>query len=106
VGRQSADWEAQLLQSKDFRTMPKIARAKLYRDQIKPTLWYTAELAEKVGLPKDFVVWHYHPVRFVAWMNSQLRKQATTMVGADSGRARTGGGQSARRSRVARRLHR
>ena len=32
-------------------------------------------------MPKDFVVWHYHPVRFIAWMNSQLRKQATTMVG-------------------------
>jgi hypothetical protein len=77
----SPDWESQLLQSKDFRAMPKLARQKLYRDQIKPTLWYTAELGEKVGLPKDFVVWHYHPVRFIAWMNSQLRKQATTAVG-------------------------
>ena len=77
----SPDWETQLLQSKDFRAMPKLARQKIYRDQIKPTLWYTAELGEKVGLPKDFVVWHYHPVRFIAWMNSQLRKQATTAVG-------------------------
>ncbi|HMU38662.1 MAG TPA: N-acetylmuramoyl-L-alanine amidase [Pseudomonadota bacterium] len=75
------DWEQQLAASRDFRTMPKPARARLYREQIKPTLWYTPELAEKVGLPKDFVVWHYHPVRFVAWMNGQLRKQATTMVG-------------------------
>lgn len=75
------DWEQQLYTSRDFRALPKPARLRLYREQIKPMLWYTPELAERVGLPKDFVVWHYHPVRFVAWMNSQLRKQATTMVG-------------------------
>ena len=57
--------------------MTKVARARLYRDQIEPTLWYTEDLAQRVGLPKDYVVWHYHPVRFVAWMNAQLKKQAT-----------------------------
>ena len=79
---QSSDYEAQLLRSKDFRALPKQGRARLFRDQIQPTLWYTEELAQKVGLPKDFIVWHYHPVRFVAWMNTQLKKQATTVVGA------------------------
>jgi hypothetical protein len=79
---QSADYEAQLLRSKDFRALPKQGRARLFRDQIQPTLWYTEEVAQKVGLPKDFIVWHYHPVRFVAWMNTQLKKQATTVVGA------------------------
>lgn len=75
-------YEAALLKSKDFRTLPKAARLKLYKEQIQPTLWYTEELALKVGLPKDFIVWHYHPVRFVAWMNSQMRRQATTVAGA------------------------
>ena len=67
--------------SKDFKNLVPAARSRLFRDQIQPTLWYTEELAEKVGLPKNFIVWHYHPVRFVAWMNGQLRKQATTAVG-------------------------
>jgi len=75
------DYEISLLRSKDFRSLPKAARTRLYRDQIQPTLFYTEELAQKVGLPKDFIVWHYHPVRFVAWMNSQLKKQATTVAG-------------------------
>ncbi|HPH29459.1 MAG TPA: hypothetical protein PLA87_21565, partial [Pseudomonadota bacterium] len=75
-------YEAALLKSKDFRLLPKAARLKLYKEQIQPTLWYTEELALKVGLPKDFIVWHYHPVRFVAWMNSQMRRQATTVAGA------------------------
>jgi hypothetical protein len=78
----SPDYETSLLRSKDFRALPKAARARLFRDQIQPTLFYTEELAQKVGLPKDFVVWHYHPVRFVAWMNTQLKKQATTVAGA------------------------
>jgi N-acetyl-anhydromuramyl-L-alanine amidase AmpD len=71
------DYEAQLLRSRDFASLPKSARARLFRDQIEPTLWWTEELAEKVGLPKDFIVWHYHPVRFIAWMNGMLLKRAT-----------------------------
>jgi hypothetical protein len=78
----SGDYEANLLRSKDFRSLAKAARARLFRDQIQPTLWLTEEVAQKVGLPKDFIVWHYHPVRFVAWMNGQLKKQATTVAGA------------------------
>lgn len=73
----AADYDAMLQRSKDLRAMPKAARARLFKDQIEPTLWYTEDLAQRVGLPKDFVVWHYHPVRFVAWMNNQLKKQAT-----------------------------
>ncbi len=79
---QSADYETMLLRSEDFKSQSKAARARLFRDQIEPTLWYTEEVAQKVGLPKDFIVWHYHPVRFIAWMNGQLKKQATTVAGA------------------------
>ncbi len=73
----SADYEAALLRSKEFKGMTKVARSRLFRDQIEPTLWYTEDLAQRVGLPKDYIVWHYHPVRFIAWMNGQLKKQAT-----------------------------
>jgi N-acetyl-anhydromuramyl-L-alanine amidase AmpD len=75
------EYESKLLNSKDFRILKPAAREKVYRDQILPTLWYTEEVAEKVFLPKDFIVWHYHPVRFIAWMNQKLRLQATTMAG-------------------------
>ena len=75
------DYQEQLLNSKDFRILKPAARQRVFRDQILPTLWYTEEVAEKVVLPKDFVVWHYHPVRFIAWMNLQLRRQATTGAG-------------------------
>jgi hypothetical protein len=75
------NYESQLLASKDFRILKPAARQRVFRDQILPTLWYTEDVAEKVLLPKDFVVWHYHPVRFVAWMNLQLRRQATTVAG-------------------------
>ncbi|MFO0577239.1 MAG: N-acetylmuramoyl-L-alanine amidase [Polyangia bacterium] len=78
---QDPAYESELLKSKDFRSLPLVARQRLFRDQIKPTLWYTPELGDKIGLPKDFLVWHYHPIRFIPWMNAQLRKQATTLAG-------------------------
>ncbi len=74
---QSPEYETALLRSKDFAKMPKGARARLFRDQVEPTLWWTQEAAQKTGLPDDYIVWHYHPVRFVAWMNAQLKKQSS-----------------------------
>jgi hypothetical protein len=72
----SADYETALTHSRDFGKLPPAARRRLFRDQIEPTLWWTPEVADKTGLPDDFIVWHYHPVRFIAWMNAQLKKQS------------------------------
>ncbi|MCS6914207.1 MAG: N-acetylmuramoyl-L-alanine amidase [Myxococcales bacterium] len=74
------DYLQALMRARDFARLPKAARLRLFRDQIEPTLWWTQEVAERVGLPKDFVVWHYHPVRFVAWMNELLRQRAGQAV--------------------------
>ena len=79
-------YEIALLRSKDFAKLPKPARARLFRDQIEPTLWWTEELAEKVGLPRDFIAWHYHPVRFIAWINQLQRERAAQAGHVEAGK--------------------
>lgn len=37
----------------------------VWRDQVRPTLWWTSEITQKLGLPADGMVWHYHPVSFL-----------------------------------------
>ena len=78
---ESPSYEAELARSKDFAKLAKPVRSRLFKTQIEPTLWWNAEVAEKTGLPADYIVWHYHPVRFVAWMSQQLGKQAQTAAG-------------------------
>ena len=41
-------------------------------EQITPGLWWDAAVATHCRLPKDGVVYHYHPVAFIAWFKNQL----------------------------------
>jgi hypothetical protein len=41
-------------------------------DQITPGLWWDDKTAAHCKLPPDGVVYHYHPISFVSWLNQQL----------------------------------
>ena len=45
---------------------------RLVEDQITPTIWWTDAVAKHAKLPKDGVVFHYHPLAFVRYVNSKL----------------------------------
>lgn len=67
----SAAREERLLRSPDFVALP--AHLAILRDQIRPTQWWTPEVARRVGLPEDGMVWHYHPVTFLRWVHSLIQ---------------------------------
>jgi hypothetical protein len=41
-------------------------------EQLAPHWWLTPEVAEQVGLPPDLLLWHYHPIEFLAWAGELL----------------------------------
>ena len=45
-------------------------------EQLKPYLWWTNDVAVALGLPSDGVVYHYHPIRFIEWVNAKLQEGA------------------------------
>lgn len=69
------DYPQRLEKSKEWNRLPPAAKARIFQQQIRPTQWLTPEVAQKLGLPKDYALWHYNPVRFVAWIAGQLAKQ-------------------------------
>lgn len=66
------EWEQQLSRSPSFQRAQKDARDQIYCEQIAPYAWLDAEVARRVGLPADGVVWHYHPTELLAWIADQL----------------------------------
>lgn len=75
------DWQVALNSTRDFAELPRAQRARMYRDQIEPVLWWTDEIQEAAGLPSDKVVWNYHPVTFIVWLHDQLRSAKTVSKG-------------------------
>jgi hypothetical protein len=72
------DWQVALAKTRDFAELPKPQRARLYRDQIEPVLWWTDEIAEAAELPSDKLVWNYHPITFIVWLHDKLRGARST----------------------------
>jgi N-acetylmuramoyl-L-alanine amidase len=72
------DWQVALAKTRDFIELPKPQRARIYRDQIEPVLWWTDEIAEAAELPTDKLVWNYHPVTFIVWLHDKLRGARST----------------------------
>jgi hypothetical protein len=62
-------WSEALRQHPDFK---KDEIETMVAEQITPGLWWTDKVATHARLPPDGVVYHYHPVTFVAWFNQQL----------------------------------
>nr|HEX4312792.1 N-acetylmuramoyl-L-alanine amidase [Kofleriaceae bacterium] len=69
-------WRDALRVPKDFRHLAAAELDRLVADQIEPGLWWDARVAAHCGLPSDGVVFHYHPVSFLAWVNQQLADAA------------------------------
>jgi N-acetylmuramoyl-L-alanine amidase len=74
IGR--PDWWAELRRSPDFRDLGDDELAAMIEDQVTPTLWWTDEVARHARLPRDGVVYHYHPITFVKYINEKILEAA------------------------------
>jgi hypothetical protein len=75
------DWQTALNRARDFAGLPKAQRARLYKEQIEPVLWWNDAIGDGAGLPSDKVVWTYHPVTFIVWIHERQRGGAQGTLG-------------------------
>jgi hypothetical protein len=80
------DWATALSTTPDFAELPKPQRARLFKSQVEPTLWWTDEIESAADLPSDKLVWTYHPITFIVWLHDRLRnaRQTAKGIGGDS----------------------
>ena len=71
-------WSGELRVPKDFKKMKPADIDQMVADQITPGLWWDSNVAAHCRLPADGIVYHYHPVAFLAWFNQQLLDAAAT----------------------------
>jgi len=71
------NWGDALRVPKDFRNKKPAEIDAMVAEQITPGLWWDAAVASHCRLPKDGVVYHYHPVAFISWFKTQLIEAAT-----------------------------
>jgi N-acetylmuramoyl-L-alanine amidase len=63
-----------------LRVLPEYVQRKVKADEIDarvaneitPGLWWDAQVAAHCKLPKDGVVYHYHPIAFIKWFKNEL----------------------------------
>jgi hypothetical protein len=71
-------WAESLRVPKDFKKLKPAEIDQMVAEQITPGLWWDAKAAAHCRLPIDGVVYHYHPVSFLAWFNQQLLDAAAS----------------------------
>ena len=71
-------WAQELRVPKDFKKYKPADIDDLVANQITPGLWWDANVATHCRLPPDGIVYHYHPIAFLAWFNQQLLDAAAT----------------------------
>ncbi len=71
-------WSEALRVPKDFKKLKPAEIDQLVADQITPGLWWNDKVAAHCRLPIDGIVYHYHPVTFLAWFNQQLLDAAAS----------------------------
>lgn len=76
----SDDYMSMLRRGQRFASLSRNQQRLLYQRVFQPTLFWTPELAERTGLPKDFIIWHYHPILFLKWLAEQLGTSSQTAV--------------------------
>jgi hypothetical protein len=73
-------WAEALRVPKDFKARKppdkQIDITAMVDDQITPGLWWDPAVATHCRLPRDGVVYHYHPVAFITWYKNQLIEAA------------------------------
>jgi hypothetical protein len=62
------DWK-EALQRRNVWAWDTERKLKLLYQRLAPFQWYTAELAKELGLPEDGIIFTYHPIRFILWLN-------------------------------------
>jgi N-acetylmuramoyl-L-alanine amidase len=65
-------WVEALVSMPDYAGQKPDEIAALVAEQITPGLWWDAAAAAHCKLPKDGVVYHYHPVAFMKWFKNEL----------------------------------
>ncbi len=68
------NWIDELARMPRFQGQRKSMIEKLFADQIKPTLWWTPEVAKHTKLPAEGVVYHYNPITLIKVINNQLQR--------------------------------
>jgi hypothetical protein len=68
----SPGWVESLKQAREYESLGDRKLRDMVAEQIEPTLWWTAEVAKHARMPKDGVVFHYHPITFVKYVNAML----------------------------------
>lgn len=77
----SESWVAALKTSRDFSSVKDAELSRYVDDQIKPNLWWDKPLAKHARLPTDGIVWHFHPVAFIKFINEKLLEAAADSDG-------------------------
>jgi N-acetyl-anhydromuramyl-L-alanine amidase AmpD len=65
-------WKTALSTAREFADVSERDLERYIDDQIAPTLWWTKDVARHARLPTDGVVFHFHPITFVKFVNEKL----------------------------------
>jgi len=69
-------WNDALRMQQDFRDMKPEDIDALIDEQITPGLWWNDAVSRHAKLPRDGVVYHYHPMTFIQWVNEKILETA------------------------------
>ena len=70
------DWGDSLRSVSDFRTMKPAEIDEMIAEQITPGLWWTEEVSKHAPLPADGIVYHFHPINFIGFINQKIQEAA------------------------------
>ena len=97
TARSAADFDRGLRSTTTYRRAPPAVRYAVYCEQALPSGWLDLRAAQRLGLPPDLVVWHYHPVEFLSALAERAKPsradagiEAQADVGAAQGTAQDG----------------
>lgn len=65
-------WVDELKRTPEFAKLGERKLRDLVDEQVTPTLWWDEQVARHAKLPRDGVVYHYHPLSFVRFINAKL----------------------------------
>lgn len=65
-------WVDELKRTPEFAKLGERKLRDLVDEQVTPTLWWDEQVAKHTKLPRDGVVYHYHPLSFVRFINAKL----------------------------------
>ncbi|ACY15883.1 peptidoglycan recognition protein family protein [Haliangium ochraceum] len=74
-------WVSDLMRAPEFADLGERAVRDLVEEQVAPTLWWNESLAQHAKLPRDGVVYHYHPLSFIRFINNKRLQAQSLNVG-------------------------